>query len=372
MKKIFIIAIAAVTALSCTGKKAGYTITVDCQDPDFTSFILTDQDRETPLSDTVAVVDGKATFTGKVDGFDVRYVLARMGEAQPIFVKRVFLENAEYTVTVPEGFSPSIPSELVSNSKLQMQVDSVQNLISAIYEGIDMKQLQKEFKNGNQAVRDSISTLLDELSDKASAIEEKFMTENPLSPMALEMAASSIRYIGLDSAKKVAEKFEAVPEYASNRIFKNIQKEVAKKEALAPGKQAPDFTLNTPDGTPVKFSEVYPQNKVTMVDFWASWCGPCRKFNPTLTKIYAKYSKKGFGILGVSLDREKDKWLEAIKADKLVWKHVSDLQYWDSQAAKLYNISFIPQSYFVDSQGTILLASPEEDQIESFLEEYLK
>ena len=161
-------------------------------------------------------------------------------------------------------------------------------------------------------------------------------------------------------------------EIANRKYSTLLGKELEKKEALAPGKQAPDFTLNDPEGNPVKFSEVYPKNKVTMIDFWASWCGPCRKFNPTLTQIYAKYNKKGFGILGVSLDREQEKWVEAIKADKLVWQHVSDLKFWDSEAGRLYNISSIPQSYFVDSEGKILLASPSEDQIESFLAEYLK
>ena len=113
------------------------------------------------------------------------------------------------------------------------------------------------------------------------------------------------------------------------------------------------------------------KNEIIGVYFSAHWCGPCRAFNPTLTQIYEKYKDKGFGILGVSLDKEKENWIKAIEDDKLVWSHVSDLAYWNCAAAKLYSIKYIPQSYFIDSTGKILLASPEEDEIEKFLEENL-
>lgn len=373
MKKVFILTVAAIAAFSCTEKKAGYTVTVNVGDEDFKSFILTNRDKENPIADTVAVVDKKAVFKGSVEGFDIRNILGVKEGEEPVNITRFFLENADYTISY-EADDNHFHADIVSNGPIQMERDSLNKLIEASYGEADMEALEKEYMAGDKKVKDSIWAIVEPLFEKADKVEKDYYVNNPLSALTMENALSEIRYsqIDLDSAKKVVERFAAVPAFAGNRLLSQMQKEVEKKEALTPGKQAPDFTLNDPEGNPVKFSEVYPKNKVTMIDFWASWCGPCRKFNPTLTKIYAKYNKKGFGILGVSLDKEQDNWIEAIKADKLVWQHVSDLKFWDSEAGKLYNIMSIPQSYFVDSEGKILLASPTHEQIENFLEEYLK
>ena len=373
MKKLFILAVATFAALSCTEKKAGYTVTVNTEDEGFTSFILTNRDKENPVADTAAVVDKKAVFTGNVEGFDIRSIMGVKEGEEPVQIARFFLENADYTISfTPDG--NHFHSTIESNGPIQMEKDSLENLIKAAYGETDMDALEKEYMAGDAKVKDSIWAIVQPLLQKGEEVENEYYANNPLSVLTMEEAYSAIRYsqISLDSAKKVIERYAAVPVVAGTRLMKNMQKEYDKRESLAPGNQAPDFTLNDPDGNPVTFSEVYPKNKVTMVDFWASWCGPCRRFNPTLTQIYAKYSKKGFGILGVSLDSDKDKWVEAISKDKLVWQHVSDLKFWDSEAGKLFNISSIPQSYFVDSEGKILLASPSEEQIESFLEEYLK
>ena len=107
--------------------------------------------------------------------------------------------------------------------------------------------------------------------------------------------------------------------------------------------------------------------KPVLIDFWASWCGPCRAFNPTLTKIYKEYKKKGFGIIGVSLDRDKDAWRKAIKDDKLDWVHVSDLGFWNNEVAKQYHVRYIPQSIFVDQEGKILKRQPSHEEIEELL-----
>ena len=109
-----------------------------------------------------------------------------------------------------------------------------------------------------------------------------------------------------------------------------------------------------------------------MIDFWAGWCGPCRRFNPTLVKIYKDFNKKGFGIIGVSLDKEAEGWKKAIQDDKLTWTQVSDLKYWDSEAAKLYNVRYIPQNVFVDQNGIILKRKLNEEEIVPFLTETLK
>ncbi|MCF0165844.1 MAG: TlpA family protein disulfide reductase [Bacteroidales bacterium] len=132
-----------------------------------------------------------------------------------------------------------------------------------------------------------------------------------------------------------------------------------------------DFTLSSPDGKDVTLSKIYPSNKLTMIDFWASWCGPCRRFNPTLVKIYEKYHSKGLEIVGVSLDKDADSWKNAIEKDGLKWIHCSDLQYWKCAPARAYGVEYIPQSVIVDSEGNIVAARLDEEELVKLFEEYL-
>jgi len=118
------------------------------------------------------------------------------------------------------------------------------------------------------------------------------------------------------------------------------------------GGVAPDFEQNTPDGQPMKLSDL--RGKVVLVDFWASWCGPCRRENPHVVKLYDKYKSKGFEVLGVSLDRTKDKWEKAIAKDKLTWSHVSDLKGWKNKVAKQYSVTSVPHTILLDKEGRIL------------------
>ena len=123
-------------------------------------------------------------------------------------------------------------------------------------------------------------------------------------------------------------------------------------ENLQVGKIAPDINLPNPDGEVVPLSSL--RGKVVLVDFWAQWCRPCRMENPNIVKAYHNYKDKGFEVYGVSLDRSKDKWLQGIEEDGLSWTHVSDLKYWQSEAAKTYNINTIPASFLLDQEGKII------------------
>lgn len=129
---------------------------------------------------------------------------------------------------------------------------------------------------------------------------------------------------------------------------------LSKMKAIAVGDIAPDFTQNDPDGKPIKLSSF--RGQYLLVDFWASWCGPCRAENPNVVKAYAKYHNKGFEILGVSLDNDKGKenWLKAIKSDNLTWPQVSDLKYWENEVAVQYYIRSIPTNFLLDKTGKII------------------
>ncbi len=131
-----------------------------------------------------------------------------------------------------------------------------------------------------------------------------------------------------------------------------LKKNIDNAKNFLVGAVAPDFEQNTPDDKPMKLSDL--RGNVVLVDFWASWCGPCRRENPHVVKLYNKYKSKGFEVLGVSLDRKKDSWEKAIAKDKLTWSHVSDLKGWKNQVAKQYSVTSVPHTILLDKEGRIL------------------
>ena len=150
----------------------------------------------------------------------------------------------------------------------------------------------------------------------------------------------------------------------------NLAKQVESAGKLAAGAVAPDFTQNTPEGTPLTLSSL--RGKVVLVDFWASWCGPCRKENPNVVRLYNQYKDKGFDILGVSLDRKKDRWVKAIEKDGLPWHHVSDLRGWSNTVAQTYSVRSIPHTVLLDREGRIIARNLKGAQLEYQIEQLLK
>ena len=151
-----------------------------------------------------------------------------------------------------------------------------------------------------------------------------------------------------------------------------FQKTIAAARKTSIGQVAPDFTQNDTLDKPVSLSSF--RGNYVLVDFWASWCGPCRMENPKVVAAFNRYKGKGFRILSVSLDRPgaKDKWIEAIHKDGLTWTHVSDLKFWDNEVAKTYGVKGIPQNYLLDPQGKIVGRSLRGEELEQKLAEVYK
>ena len=164
---------------------------------------------------------------------------------------------------------------------------------------------------------------------------------------------------------ELAEKFKQ--EAPNSQYTQDFVTSVEDMRVLAIGKEAPEIALPNPQGDTIPLSSL--QGKYVLIDFWAAWCRPCRMENPNVVRMYEKYKDKGFEIYGVSLDRTKDAWVDAIQADNLPWTHVSDLKYFNSEAAELYNIQAIPATYLLDKEGKIIGKNLRGKTLEDKLEE---
>lgn len=184
------------------------------------------------------------------------------------------------------------------------------------------------------------------------------------------MSAFLVTYFDND-AETYADLFEAIGKglkerYADNQFVKYVAAKV--RSTLGPGRMAPEIAMPDPDGKIRKLSDL--RGKVVMVDFWASWCGPCRMENPNVVRLYKKYHSKGFEIYSVSLDRDRAKWLTAIDQDNLEWpNHVSDLNGWTSSGGATYGINSVPATVLIDRQGRIIARNLRGQQLADKLKE---
>lgn len=181
-----------------------------------------------------------------------------------------------------------------------------------------------------------------------------YIKMHPDSPTALHLLEkySYTLFVNYDALSllynKLTNRIRNLP--SARRVYNAIDRNKFQSNLM--GKVAPDFSLKDVTGKEVALKSF--RGNVTLMEFWASWCGPCRANNPGLVKVYNKYKTKGFKILGISLDHKKGNWLNAIKKDGLTWTHVSDLKFWNGEVSKLYHITAVPTNYLIDKDGKVL------------------
>ncbi|ADQ79756.1 alkyl hydroperoxide reductase/ Thiol specific antioxidant/ Mal allergen [Paludibacter propionicigenes WB4] len=198
---------------------------------------------------------------------------------------------------------------------------------------------------------------------------DSLITAQPQSPVA---AYILYRNYANDLSVNQLEKNLALfdPSLADLSYIKELKEILAIKKQVDVGQKAIDFSALTPDGKLLKLSQFY--GNYLLLDFWASWCGPCRRENPNLVRIYNKFKSKGFNIFAVSLDQKRENWIEAISKDNLTWTHVSDLKFWNSEPARLYAVRNIPSNVLIDPHGNIVARNLRGEELEKKLDEVFK
>ncbi|HEY8400268.1 MAG TPA: TlpA disulfide reductase family protein, partial [Cytophagaceae bacterium] len=325
------------------------------------------------IDSSVVGEDSVFTIKGKVSEPD--FFRLRFNYNQQLIL---ILENT--TISVSGDARDTEGSLVVEGSKFTNDYLSFTKKMSAINKQHEV--LQKQAEALNQAgKRKELDAKIEELR-KLEQYNDEFVVKYIDSIMPSYAIFSMINFINpqtqLDQLVAIGERMKKeMPQYKYTQMLtaeiekmKVMREENELREKNSPvavNKIAPDFTLKNPEGKEISLSSL--RGKYVLIDFWASWCGPCRAENPNVVRMYNKYKDKDFEILGVSLDQDRKAWLKAIEKDQLTWKHVSDLGGWQSSVVPLYQINGIPATFLLDKEGRIIAKNLRGKALEDKLEE---
>ena len=361
---VFLLPVLVVTA-SVFGQNSKFTVKGDISKVKapvewvYLSYIVNDQ----RITDSVKIKDGSYVFSGNISeplevGLRVKYREQPGSTAvKTIFTRKrdyatVFLEPAVITVASVDSFA----NVTVTGSKADMEFRKLEETAKPYNVRLDdlYTQYATARTNKDEAGLQQIEKQIDSAdADANEKVYGAYVKQHPASPLSMYALKNWAGY-DIDPVK-VEPVFNSLPAAIRNTPSgKDMQGKLTIAKKTGVGQMAMDFTQNDTLGNPVTLSSFH--GKYILVDFWASWCGPCRAENPNVVKVFNKYKDKGFYILSVSLDRPgaKEKWLKAIQDDKLEWSHVSDLLFWDNAVAKQYGIQAIPQNILLDPTGKIV------------------
>lgn len=310
-----------------------------------------------------AITNGKFVLTGTTT--DITYATIAIQGKRATFP--ILLENATYTASLSTKSPMESKIEGTAEQRILNEFSDVNNQLRAA-----QSKFYKEYSVAAEA-KDSeklqaLREAFEQLVQKGEAKQDSINKANLNTYAAAYILTSQM---GRLDAEVLNQKFsELGPKAQASDAGQRISDRIKKLSAVAVGQVAPDFTLNTPEGKPLSMHSI--KAKVKIIDFWASWCGPCRGENPNVVKIYKEFHAKGLEILGVSLDNNKENWMKAIEDDQLTWNHVSDLQGWACAAAQLYAVNGIPHMVVLDENNVIVAKNLRGDALRAKVAEMLK
>ena len=359
MRKLLLSIVAASMTLAACNAQSGYKVTGTVEGmPDGKAIIATVNGSSLDTLAKADVKNGSFEFTGNVSEPTGAYIMV-IGQRGAI---PFMLENANITVNAGQA------GLTVTGSEGQKIYDQFMAINTTTQQ--EAMKLQQEYQaaNGDQAKMQAVQEAYAKLMTDAQAKETELIKANPDSYVSTLVIVSSMGQMEYEQLK---ERYNLLGEKAkASAQGKAIAAQIAKLESTAIGQIAPNFTITTPEGESISLYDI--KGKVKLIDFWASWCGPCRGENPHVVEIYKEYHPKGLEIFGVSLDNNKEAWVKAIADDGLVWKHGSDLKGWQSAPAQLYSVSGIPHTVLLDENNKIIAKNLRGDELKQKIAELLK
>ena len=353
MKHIFILSLIVLTLISCNLKSDSYTIegnAIGFEDGTKIFVNTVTNNNQPKVIDTLIVNSG--SFKGvypKSELLSINLLQVENTKATVLY----FPENSNLKATL---YKDSIQSSFVLGSQ---QNDSYKEFMDQLRKFNKTKSEKSELFKQARREQDGIAAkdLQSEIQDISIAENNykiQFVSNNPNSLFSVLLLTELVNKKEISSADATTIINKYSPKIAVTSSSKSLKTMIKSMKKADVGGLAPDFSAPTPGGDQLALNDVL--GKYTIIDFWASWCKPCRRENPNVVKVYEEYHDKGLNIISVSLDKagQKERWIKAIEADKMNWEHVSNLKGWNEPIAKMYNVRSIPATFLLDENGTII------------------
>ena len=354
---------AASIALACQSNVYQIKGTVEGANKVDTLYLITDLVTGTP-SATIPVKDGKFEFEGEADS---TYFCVIHDKYQSIAIP-LFIEPGTIKIKLSDAPDGSRVGGTATNDEWQRMSDSTAVI------GKEINSIaEKIYTNENATEEEQQKTVeqIDRLNQRFSGMVLRFAERN----IKNELGYSLLLFYPEEIIpnKERMRLIKMMPEKMRQRsTIQQIIQQIGNAEKTEEGAMMEDFTLSSIEGAPMSIMSEVKKNRLTIIDFWASWCAPCREEMPFMVGLYNRYKDKGLGIIGISLDENADAWKQATDQMGIVWPQMSDLNGWESQAAQIFNITAIPHTIVVDQNGKILRRGLRKIPLEEFIVEQLK